>query len=509
MTMDGIDMLAELEKMTKPKESGPTQAQTLMRLAGAMELFHTADGTAYATVPVDGHKETWRLYSDGCKKWLRWQYWCSKDSKGKPIGSKPLKDAIDTLAALAGHDRPEYKVWIRTAEHEGSIFIDLGDPEWRAIEVTPRGWHIVLHAPVRFIRAAGMKALPEPQRGGTIEELRPLVNAGTEENFRLMIGWLLAAMRPAGPFPVLALSGEQGSAKSSVSRYLRSLVDPSTAGLRAAPEEIRDFMITARNSWLVAWDNISHIREWESDALCRLSTGGAFSTRALWTDDEEVLFDAQRPVVLNGISTLPTRGDLLDRAVLINLPSIPEKGAGKKREQSEIDQEFAAATPRIYGALLDAMSCGLRRLPETHLDRLPRMADFAMWVVACEKALPWPAGGFMEAYDENRGSVHELAIDATLVGPAIIQLLRERGEFHGTATELKSALEEIVGEETRRRKGWPQSPAWISKHLARLAPNLRALGCVVEKAFGARQRTIVLQGPDFVPAPTQEDIPGL
>ncbi len=171
------------------------------------------------------------------------------------------------------------------------------------------------------------------------------------------------------------MSGEQGSAKSTFSAILRALLDPNTAPLRALPREDRDLFIAASNGHVLAFDNVSGLPAWISDTLCRLATGGGFAVRQLYSDQDEVLFDAARPVILNGIEDIVTRPDLADRAVFLTLEPIPEE---RRRPEQELWAAFEAERPRILGVLLDAVAKGLAELPRTKLDRLPRMADFAL-----------------------------------------------------------------------------------------------------------------------------------
>jgi hypothetical protein len=200
----------------------------------------------------------------------------------------------------------------------------------------------------------------------------------------LVIAWTLACLRNRGPYPVMVLSGEQGSAKSTFSAILRALLDPNTAPLRALPREDRDLFIAASNGHVLAFDNVSGLPAWISDTLCRLATGGGFAVRQLYSDQDEVLFDAARPVILNGIEDIVTRPDLADRAVFLMLEPIPEE---RRRPEQELWTAFEAQRPRILGVLLYAASKGLAMLPQTRLDKLPRMADFALWAAACETAL--------------------------------------------------------------------------------------------------------------------------
>lgn len=273
------------------------------------------------------------------------------------------------------------------------------------MEITPNGWQVVADPPVKFRRAKGVLALPCPVVGGSIDELRAFVNVPDEASWRLLVAWLVAAMRPIGPYPVLFLQGEQGSAKTTTARVLRAMVDLNTAPLRTIPREERDLMIAANNGWVIAFDNLWGIPVWLSDAICRISTGSGFGTRTLYEDDQETIFAACRPVVANGIDELASRHDLFDRAIILNLPPIPEQD---RIDELTFWREFEEARPRILGALLDAVAAGLRNIENVKLERLPRMADFAKWVTACEEVLPWPAGGFMEAYMGNRAEAVEL-----------------------------------------------------------------------------------------------------
>jgi hypothetical protein len=155
-----------------------------------------------------------------------------------------------------------------------------------------------------------------------------------DSTWRLVVAWLLASLRPRGPDPLLALFAEQGSGKSTTGRLLRNLVDPNSAPLQSEHRDPRDLMIGANNSWCLAYDNLSVVPAWLSDALCRLSTGGGFAARELYTDQDDIIFDAMRPVMLTSIEEVATRSDLLDRCLIVWLPAIPEEG--RRREEGEL-----------------------------------------------------------------------------------------------------------------------------------------------------------------------------
>jgi hypothetical protein len=315
-----------------------------------------------------------------------------------------------------------------------------------------------------------------------------------------VVSWLLAALRPVGPYPVLVIYGEQGSAKSSLVRVLRALVDPNAAALRTTSREERDLVIAATNGWLIALDNLSHLPDWLSDALCRLATGSGFATRALYTDADETIFAAQRPIVLNGIEEVATRGDLLDRAITLYLPAIPEE---QRKDEKVFWEEFEQARPQICGALLDIVSTALQHLPTTTLNRKPRMADFALWSYAAAEACGWTAQDFLDAYQGVREAVHDLSLEASPVGPLLRDFAAQQQQWVGTASELLTALETLArtgvttggvatqhpqtgagvtmqvpkaGSDVTKHKSWPKNAQVLSGAIRRLAPTLRALG---------------------------------
>jgi hypothetical protein len=290
----------------------------------------------------------------------------------------------------------------------------------------------------------------------------------------LLVAWLLASLRPVGPYPLLAVSGEQGSAKTVMSKLVRALIDPNTASVRALAREQRELSIAANNGHLLAFDNLSVLPAWLSDALCRLASGGSFALRRLYTDDEEVLFEAARPILLNGIEDVISRADLADRAIFLTLAPIAEE---RRRSEAELWREFELARPAILGALLDALAEGLRELPRVHLERLPRMADFTLWATACETAL-WPAGTFACAYDANSKAAVVDAIEADPVAACVRELMAERSSWTGSAADLLRAGANRSRDDVGN-PSWPKNPRALAGRLRRAQSFLRAVGIAI------------------------------
>ena len=230
---------------------GPTQADILIDLAGAADLFHSADGTALADILINEHRETWPVRTKGFRRWLARQFF---EQTGGAPSSEELQSALNVIEAKAHFDGPERPVFIRVGGLDGRLYLDLGDEAWRAVEIDATGWRIIEKPPVRFRRAAGMQPLAVPTTGGSVETLSAFLNVQSDQDFVLVVAWALAVLRNKGPYPALVLSGEQGSAKSTFSAILRALLDPNTAPLRALPREDRDLFIAASNGHVLAFD---------------------------------------------------------------------------------------------------------------------------------------------------------------------------------------------------------------------------------------------------------------
>ncbi len=486
--------LATTELRDPPSPGGrePTQAETLIGYGDEGELFHAPDGAAFATIEVDGHKETWPLRSRRYRQWLRRRFYVER---GRAPSAQAMSDALGTLEARAMFDGPEVRVHTRVAGHDDRVYVDLCNGRWEVVEITPSGWSVVPGdaVPVRFVRKDNAAPLPCPVEGGTVDALRPLLNVRMEEDFVLLVAWMVGAFNPDGPYPALVLQGEQGNAKSTTVRVLRSVTDPAVEPLRAPPRDERDLAIAAGGNWTPAWDNLSGIKPWLSDALCRLATGGGFATRELYTDDREVIFSQKRPVILNGIDSLAVAGDLRDRSLVVELPPIPPS---ERRTEREFNRELEEARPAVFGALLDGVSAALHNAGRVELAQRPRMADFAEWVVAAEGDLGWKVGAFMGAYAGNRGAATGAALDEDPVATAVRELVAQRGEWSGTSTELLSVLGGKVDEATRRSRSWPAGANVLSNAMKRLAPALREVGIEYgERTEGrAKKRIKTLRG---------------
>jgi hypothetical protein len=469
------------KKVIKPKAL--TKKDELVKLATCAELFCEPDGKtdrAFATVPVAEHLETYCMNSGEFRLWMTNEYY---KRHGEVVSAQPMQDALNTLKAQAYFSGVKHRIFNRIGELNGKFYYDLGDAMWRVVEIDSNGWRILDNSPVKFVRSASYKSQVTPVKGGSIDELRPFINVSSEEDWILFAGWLIQSFRPTGPYHVLGLAGTQDAAKSTTTKLVRGVVDPSTVPVRSAPKEERDLMVGAKNNWLLAFDNLSYITESLSDAFCRLSTGGGQANRELYKNADEFVFDAMRPVVMNGIEELATRPDLADRTLSIFLPSIKDD---ERKDEKTLYTEYEAVLPRVLGAIFDALSVAIRNLPNTHIEKLPRMADAAKFVTAAEEALGWETGTFLQTCEVYRRTAKINGLEASNVGTAILMLMEALPLWEGPASELLQRLHELLPESISRKK-FPSSARSMSSQLRRIQPNLKEAGIEVEMPEGVRR----------------------
>ncbi len=459
----------------------PTQRDRLLMVVDDATFWKCHDGTAHVSIRAGDHIEHHPVRSRAFRDWLvgaaaeRFLTFINGRPRPWSCGKSAIEDALshcEARAAISGGNVHEAR--LRVAAHESDILINLGDPTWRAAHIAQGAWRIVDQSTVPILRSRRTGALPEPMPGGSVDLLRPFVNASSESDFRLIVLWLLAALRPTGPYPILALSGEQGSGKSILTTLLRRLVDPVGGNIMQPPMNDRDLIAAARNNPVLAFDNLSGLSRDLSDSLARLATGGDIGGRKLFSDDDSAQFSAKRPIILNGIPDLAERGDLASRAIVIQLEPL-----ARRRTEADFWESFDAVSGQILGALFDALAAAMailptRQLPDDASDL--RMADFALLAMAAETALGWPQGSALGALRSNVGRGAEIAAENDPVAAAIRGLIEQDGGFAGTTTKLWDRLAATAPEETRRGRDWPSSTKALGARLRRLAPVLRHLG---------------------------------
>ncbi len=491
-----------------PSESGPRKSQAtqvvgLANTAG-IDLWHTAAGDAHVTIEVNGHFEHHPIGSKSFREWLARRYWLEES---RSIGSQALQDAISTLSGQARFEGAEHALVGRIAHDDGAIWIDLGDPDWRAVRIGNEGYTLVESAdvPVKFRRGRSIQPLPVPVDGGSLDELRSLFRFD-DDNWQMVVGCLVGAFQADGGRAHLELVGRQGSGKSTFARCFVSLVDPSEVPARSMPKDEEALLIAVQGRAVLALDNVSHLPPELSDAFCRVSTGGGLGRRQLYSDSDEVLLKVQMPLVWTGITPVTIdRPDLADRTVSVTIEPIEE---ADRQSERALTAAFDAMRPRLFGALCRAVSVALGRRDTLEMDNLPRLADFALWVEAAAPELGWEPGAFCEALGASRSNANALAVEGSPIGPLVVQFATQHRSWRGSASELLTLLRDLADDETRRLRRFPKQANHLSNYLRRLQPALTSLGVSVgfDRSRTGSQILIDLheQSPPPVQAPRDE-----
>lgn len=449
------------------------------------DLYHDELGDGYVHMSMSDFLALLPIRSKIFQNYIRYM---SYKLFERPLNDEQLKTVVDILEAKAVHEHPEIKLFVRVgADSEGNIWYDLCDERWRAVKITPEGWEVVENPPPIFRRYATMGSQVMPEKDGDLFLLLKFLNLPEGENGELSDEQVLVLMDvvlkfvPEIAHAVLVVHGVHGSTKTTLFRLIRLVVDPSAVKdqvLTLADSE-RELAQQLAHNWCAFYDNVSRLPQWASDMLSRAATGGGFTKRKLYTDEEDVVFNIRRCVGVNGINLVVTKPDLLDRALIIELPEIDE---GRRKTEEEIFSEFEKVRPKILGGIFDAISKAMKIKSSIRLEANFRLADYCNWGCAVAEAIGIGAKRFLEAYARNRVKRAEKAVELSLVGQVIEKFMEGKDEWESTPTELLQVLKEVAEslEIDLRSKDWPRGPNSLSRELNNLKPSLKAIGILVE-----------------------------
>jgi hypothetical protein len=461
----------------KAKEKEKYFQKMLAFILSMIMLSCNKSGTIHATILTGNVFETMLLTSvrigSKIKKMIR-------DKFDFRATRQMIAELIEELQDLADDTTLEvHEVHHRVAlGTKGQIFVDLHDEGNVVLEIDKKGYrhHDFAEEAPLFLRTPGMTALPDPVGvAGNLELLRGFLNYGSEANWILLIVFILYSLRPLGPYVILVVLGTAGSAKSTFSRILRLLIDPSSVPTQALPKAIADLMITASNSHLLVFDNVRTLSVEMSDALCQLATGGGSRARTLYTNSEETLVHVTKPCILNGIDDVASQPDLVSRCILMELPTITAR-----RTEEDLNSKFAADIGVIFAGLMETLHKTLIELDNVTEVPETRMADFARFGMAVERAMNWPKDSFKDAYAQNQQQQMSNSLGDDPLAAAVRTLVKTEVGPNMTSTktptDLLAALREVATHGQVANKAWPKSPHSLSKHLKKMEPALRACG---------------------------------
>ncbi|WP_017998105.1 bifunctional DNA primase/polymerase [Paracoccus sp. N5] len=390
------------------------------------------------------------------------------------LSAEGLKEVIGVLKARALFEGPEREIHLRCGGDEDLMVIDRGADEQNFVHITPEDWEIAEASPFLFRRAPDFGTLPVPERGGDLREMQRILGM-PDQAFFVMVLSIIVSLARQGPYLMTMIKAEHGSGKSTITSVIKGAVDPSTVSRQPLIKDERDLYIRGQNSRLLAFDNVSRVTEAMADALCRILTGGGFMTRKLYSDTEQVLIEATRPMLSNGITDITDRPDLIDRSILMSLPPIDESN---RKTEAQIKKEVAEAMPRFLGCIYDCLACAMRLQGQIEAPQEFRMADAMHWAVAAEPATGFPEGSFVAAMKQAQ---EEALVESALTNSVVISLLKLLHEakdhvFEGLVSQLHEALYNL---DWRSHHPLPKTASGLSSAISRLRQSLGRIGIQV------------------------------
>lgn len=495
---------AELEKREKENftndNKATSQANRLLQIIESnkdnVEFFHDYKKEPYVRITVKGHKETWSTQSRMLSRLMQNIYW---NNFHEPISNDALMKVVGVIEGKALFEGKEYRLHNRVACFEGAIWYDLSDDKWRTVKITKEGWEIVKDPPILFKRYGHQRPQVEPVKGGDVKSLLKFINIKDIAKQLLLLVYLISCFIFGFPHTILIVYGAQGSAKSTLKKLLKRLIDPSIMELVTLVGNQQELVQQLSHHWFSPFDNISDLSDACSDTLCKVSTGAGQSKRALYTDEEDKFFNLYGCVALNGINLVAKKPDLLDRSILVELARIPKE---ERQTEQELLDEFEKERPRILGAIFDTISKVMNILPTINVPVKHRMADFTKHGCAIALALGCSMDDFLRAYGVNIESQNDEVLNESLVAQILIPFIESQpsNEWEGIYSHLLKELENEAKNQKIDIKDpdFPKRANVLSKELNKLKTNLEEIGIYIKKGGRGRKIRITKESKSIV-----------
>ncbi len=455
------------------KFHGETPTDFLIKLTKKHKKFLDENKKPYVAIISDEHTEVYRIESNEYKGILQKMF---RESTGKYMRDKNIKEVIEIISNDAKVYGEQIPLKLRIAQNGEHLYYDLGDIEWQTIKISSKKWSIVHNQNIIFKRYQHQKAQCLPEGNGSVKELLEFINVSNKQKI-LFIVTIISYFIPNLAHPIMFVYGEKGSGKSSISKVLKELIDPSDIQVYAKPKNEKDMPQFLSKHWFAPFDNISKLSSSESDDLCCAITEASFVKRALYLDDDEVSYKIRNCILINCINIVAAKDDLIDRSVLINLKRIADE---KRMTDEDYWKNFIKAKPRILGAIFDVIVKAIRMFPDIKPPILFRLADYTKWGFAIAQALGGLGDKFIEQYKQNVQQQNREIIDMNPVATTIVKFMEKKEKWEGSASHLLKSLEKIAFIEgiSIRNEFWVKSPAALTRRLNSIESNLLQIGII-------------------------------
>jgi hypothetical protein len=403
-----------------------TQSKQLIDIAESNTdlFFKDQYDIPYAKVRVGDHHEIFSIKSSRYTYYITKLFFDCHNSEEIP-NQESLNNAIRVLDAKTEFGNQRRNLNLRLAwGASDEIYYDLTDEEWRKIKITRDNWQIVKSndSEILFTRFNQTSQVePDTDYSPDIfDKYLDLMKIYDPQHRLLLKAITICSFIPDIPHPICIPYGEQGSCKSTFSEFQKRLIDPSKINLLTVPKDKSEFVQQLHHNYLVVYDNVSYLPPWFSDEVCKAVTGVGNSKRRLYSDDEDVIVNYRRCIIINGINNNLTEPDALDRSILIELERITSKS---RKEESRVQIQFEELRPKLLGYIFDILVKTLQIKVGLELSQLPRMADFTVWGEAIARAMNYKPMEFIDAYNKNIGRQNTEVIESNQLAQAVVKFV--------------------------------------------------------------------------------------
>ena len=438
----------------------------------------------YCMVESGGSKPTIELGSPVAASWLAAVYYLEAD---KIVPDDMCRQALNLLKSIAKlGDTSAETVHRRIAVVDNVLYYDLCNKKWELIRVASDSIRTVRHGEdtPMFLRTSNQAEQVTPDLSpapGAIESMCTLLRMKTLVFQAHLLSFFLESI----PTPIMLITGQQGSIKSTQSGLIKRIVDPAGDALEdnlsTFPPKSDDLIIHLTNNLVAALDNLSKITPRHSDILCKAVTGARYTKRQLYTDAQEVTLRYKRKIVLNGITLDVERGDLAERTIFYRTSAIPKD---QRRTAAYVEKRFREMLPGFLGAAFRVLQGAIRMKGEVEgtIPDPSRMADFEVWGECISRAMGNPLGAFLAEYRQSIQDANDLLNEGSPIVPFISELLGGRGEDVRSARNFFADLKfyAIENQYDVKAEDFPKAPNKLRGFLVRSRPLLEDAGYGIE-----------------------------
>jgi len=488
---DLLDYLDESDK-TKEKENKTVKIKLIEFAKHNIKktvVSKSDSSKVYVLIPIKEHVESFDLASTRMKHWLKSSYY---DSCHEVFSDETYKAALDLLLAkaLTGDETPREIIYNRVAMVNNEIYYDLCSIDWKAVKISKKGVEVVFlgtDTPI-FTRSVKQTEQTRPNlkvHGDALGELVRLLRI--QDCKTIFLVHLISLLLEKYAMPIMAITGEQGSIKSTISAAVKRIIDPSGTTLEdntnKMPKNSDDLNILLYNKYCCVFDNVSYINNNSSDDLCRAVTGNTYQKRKLYTDSDEIILTFKGKIILNGISPSIEYNDLLDRTIFYHTEQVPKE---QRITEEQFNEKFESLLPHVLGDIFNVLSLALKNYPKVKqsIKTLPRLADFATWGECISRALGNESGLFLEEYEKGIADALTAASYSHAIIPYIAEKMDGITEIESPVSDfyvdLKEWAESHNYDTSSKYSPFPKAANKLVQHISRINPLLRNSGYEIQ-----------------------------